>query len=79
VAPSLNGGTPFRSPGPHTLPWEGSANHFSEACPANGINPRAKLRYSSLQASLIELAEPSYYSNGSWIPSTSALPAKAKK
>src|SRR6476660_2142629 len=38
---------------------EGSANHFSEACPANGINPRAKLRYSSIQASLIELAEPS--------------------
>ena len=34
MAPSLIGGTPFRSPGPHTLPWEGSANHFSEACPA---------------------------------------------
>src|SRR5690242_12658306 len=42
---------------------EGSADHFSEACPANGINPRAKLRYCSIQASLIELAEPSYYSN----------------
>src|ERR1700704_479871 len=54
-----DGGTPFRSPGPHTLPWEGSADHFSEACPASGLNPRAKLRYSSLQASLIELAEPS--------------------
>ena len=38
---------------------EGSAGHFSEVCPANGINPRAKLRYSSIKTSLIELAEPS--------------------
>ena len=49
---------------------EGSAGHFSEACPANGINPRAKLRYSSIQASFIELAEPSYYSNWPRISST---------
>src|SRR5262249_55193258 len=26
---------------------EGSANHFSEACPASGWTPRAKLPYSS--------------------------------
>ena len=52
---------------------EGSAGHFSEACPANGLNPRATLRYSSIQASFIELAEPSYYINWSRISST--LPA----
>jgi hypothetical protein len=56
---------------------EGSADHFSEACPANGINPRAKLRYCSIQASLIELAEPSYYSN--WPRISSTRPRKRRR
>src|ERR1700704_4284429 len=38
-----DGGTPFRSPGPHTLPWEGSADHFSEACPASGLKSSGKI------------------------------------
>ena len=43
VAPSRNpGALRFVFPGPHTLHGEGSAGLFSEVCPANGWNPRAK-------------------------------------
>jgi hypothetical protein len=43
-----DGGAPFRtSLARIPLTVEGSADHFSEACPASGWNPRAKLPYSS--------------------------------
>jgi len=68
VAPSLNqsGGAPFR------LPWsaypsrlEGRANHFSEACPAIGWNPRARsFTAYYIQTSQCELAELYEYNKG---------------